>query len=296
MKHMKILIIVFAFLLLLNVSCGKKSIDEKDILAQVGSESLTIQDIETQFPDAMQGRLTVDQIKGKIELWINTQLVYQQAQRLGLHNTLRDELEREIKQLEVFYLANKVVEREITRKIQVTDQEINDYYEKNKEQFTRSVTEIKAYHLLVKSKENATEVMSLLKSKEPLQEISKKYNEPSPIWPNGDLGYFPLEVLPDMIKKPLSRLKVGEITSRGIESDFGTHFFEIIDKQPPGSIKSLQEVKEQIIETLKVEKRNEAYQAYLAKLRARANEQNLLKVNYEILKNFQSDSTNMLVK
>ena len=293
MKTNWIYMILSLTLLGLIVSCGKDTLNDEKVVARVGSEVLMLDDIIQRVPDGMQKKITLDQIKGFVDHWVNTQLVYQQAYRLGLHNTLNDELQQELKKFEIEFLANKLVEREINRKIKVTEEEISAYYEKNKEQFTRLTTEIRAFHLLTSSQENSNQIQQELRKGSNLEALVESYGEPNSLWPNGDLGYFPEEVLPENIQRGIARLKKGE-TSRPIQSDFGYHFFHIFDRQSKGSIKALDQVHQQIEEKLKVEKRNEAYRAYLVKLKTRANEQNSLSLNYEVLKEFQKDTTHII--
>lgn len=279
--------------LLFFISCSSSNIKEEQVVARVGSEVLTLDELDSKIPENLKHRITVDQLKGLILHWVNTQLVYQQAYRLGLHNTLSAELQKELKKFEIEFLANKLVEREINRKIQVLDENVKAHYEKNKEQFTRISNEIRAFHLLTRSSENSTEISKALKNGRKLEELKEEYKVPNSLWPNGDLGYFPVDALPAHIKKEMSKLKTGQ-TSKPIKTDLGYHFFTIIDRQPQGSIKSLEEVYESILEKLKVTKRREEYEAYLYKLQTRAKQQQQLKINYENLKEFQQDTTSIL--
>ncbi len=288
--------IFFLILLILISSCGQDTNNENKIVARVGSEVLTIDQLKERIPDEMLKKTTMTQIKGMIEQWVNTQLVYQQAYRIGLHNTLSEELQAELKKFEMEFLANKLVEREIIRKIKVTDEEIEAYYNRYKEQFIRDAVEIRAFHLLVRSEELSETIANILKEGKSLEELVPKYAEKNVFWPNGDLGFFPEEALPADIKKALSGLKVNEITKKGIKSDLGYHFFKLLDRQAKGTTKNIEEVRNQITEKLKVEKHNEAYSSYLAKLRTKAEEQKSLEISFEPLKEFQQDTTSILTK
>ncbi len=288
--------VLFLLLLILISSCGQDSKNENKIVARVGSEVLSIDQLKERIPEDLVKKTTLTQIKGIIEQWINTQLVYQQAYRTGLHNTLNEELQAELKKFEIEFLANKLVERDIYRKIKVTDEEIETYYNRNKEQFIRNTVEIRAFHLLVRSEELSETIANLLRDGKSIEELAPVYAEQNVFWPNGDLDFFPEDVLPVEIKKALTGLKTNETTKKGIKSDFGFHFFKILDRQPKGSMKNIDEVRDQITEKLKVEKHKEAYSTYLAKLRTKAEEQKSLEINFEPLKEFQQDTTSILTK
>lgn len=292
---MKQVILLF-FLVIFLSSCGQNADDENKIVARVGSEVLSIDQLKARIPDEMVNKTTLTQIKGMIEQWVNTQLVYQQAYRTGLHNTLSEELQAELKKFEMEFLANKLVERDIYRKIQVSNEEIEAYYNRYKEQFIRNAVEIRAFHLLVRSEELSETIANLLRDGKNLEEIAPIYAEQNVFWPNGDLGFFPEEALPAEMKKALTGLKTNETTKRGIKSDFGYHYFKILDRQAKGSTKNIDEVRNLITEKLKVEKHKEAYSAYLAKLRTKAEEQKSLEINFEPLKEFQQDTTSILTK
>ncbi|MBN2092963.1 peptidyl-prolyl cis-trans isomerase [candidate division KSB1 bacterium] len=276
-------------------SCSQSTIDEDQVVARVGSEVLLLDDLRERIPEESVYKITIDQIKEYIDHWVNTQLAYQQAYRLGLHNTLADELQSELKRFEIDFLANRLVEREINRKIKISAEEIQKYYESNKEQFTRSTKELRLLHLVTSTSETADVISAELKQKQDIEDLILKFDEQNTLWPNGDMGYIPEAILPSDVSKALARMKTGE-TSRVVQTDFGYHFFKILDIQPQGSIKSIEEVQNQISEILKVDKRNEAYHAYLVKLKTRAEEQQAIKVNYEALKEFQQDTTNILAK
>lgn len=287
--------ILFSGLLGLWLACGGKTVDESKYVAQVGNEVLMVEDLKNQIPESMRESITIDQVNNMIQHWINLQLVYQQAHRIGLHNTLSKELQQELKQFEMQYLANKLVEREITRKIQVSEAESQAYYEKNKVQFIRTAAEIRLIHFLTTSAEVSVRIVQALNSGKTLEQLVLQYKSEKNIWPNGDLGYFPEVSLPPEIGRVVSRIRKDE-TSRDIKTEMGFHFIKVLDRQPAGSTKSIEEVRDQIAETLKAEKRNEAYTAFLAKLRSKAESEKFFQINYDALKVFQHDTTNILIQ
>jgi len=113
-------------------------------------------------------------------------------------------------------LAEKVVEREVTSKITVSDQEITDYYNANRSQFSLAepayrlaqivVTPVREPQLTNRKQDDATTpemaakkaamLLSLLKGGAPFSEVAKDYSEDPESTPNGgDLGFLPLAQL-----------------------------------------------------------------------------------------------------
>jgi peptidyl-prolyl cis-trans isomerase SurA len=113
-------------------------------------------------------------------------------------------------------LADKVVEREVTSKIAVSDQEITDFYNANRSQFSLAepayrlaqivVTPVRDQQVTNRKQDDATTpemaakkaamLLALLKGGAPFSEVAKDYSEDPESTPNGgDLGFLPLAQL-----------------------------------------------------------------------------------------------------
>jgi len=137
----------------------------------------------------------------------------------------------------------------------VSDSDAKTYYEKNKEKY-KTPEQVRASHILVKSESNATEIINELK---PLHgdDLKKKFAElaksksTGPSGKNGgDLGYFGKTQMVKPFSDAAFALKVGEITQKPVKTQFGYHIIYLTDKKP-ASTKSFEEVKPQILATLK---------------------------------------------
>lgn len=113
-------------------------------------------------------------------------------------------------------IADKVVEREVTSKIAVTDQEITDYYNANRAQFNLAepayriaqivITPVKEAQITNRMQDDATSaeaaarkaqmLMERLRGGAPFSEVARDYSEEAESAPNGgDLGFVPLSAL-----------------------------------------------------------------------------------------------------
>ena len=291
MKYFRYLSALLLLCLLL-VSCHRsRNISNRNIVAKVGSAELTVDELRQRLPEMGEGRVSVDQMKGYILQWTNSQLTYQQALNEGLHNTYQADLNMALRQFETEYLANKLIEREVKRNIQVSEEELQKYYQEDTDRFKRVTTEIRVIHLLVSSPDTVALIRQKIKNGIALSEIVDDYSTQTPVWPNGDLGFFPLNTVPEPFKNTLSRMKVGTTTPRPVTSEFGSHFFQLMDKQGAGTVREIEQVKLQIEELLQAQKRHKAYQLFVAGLRTRAEENNELIINYAPLKEFAPDTT-----
>lgn len=119
-------------------------------------------------------------------------------------------------------IKNQVLqEKVLTEEIEVTDEEIEEYYE-------RMQTEIKARHILVEDEDTAGEVEKKLDEGEDFAELAKEYSTDNSAENGGDLGYFTAGKMVPEFEDAVYDMKEGEV-SDPIQSDFGFHIIEVQD-------------------------------------------------------------------
>jgi peptidyl-prolyl cis-trans isomerase C len=136
--------------------------------------------------------------------------------------------------LEQRALHSAVIEKEIGAK--VTDEEVRAQYDKQISE-TPPVNEVKARHILVKTKEEAEAIIKQLGEGADFQKLANEHTtDPSGKTSGGDLGYFaPGQMVPEFEKAAFA-LEVGGYTKEPIQSQFGWHIIKVEDKraqQPP---------------------------------------------------------------
>ncbi|WHY88970.1 peptidylprolyl isomerase [Neobacillus novalis] len=147
-----------------------------------------------------------------------------------------NELKNQIKQSIYFFKAT-------TDGVKVTDKQINDYYEQNKDQYI----EVKASHILVDKEETAKEIEKELKNGADFAEMAKKQSTDKVSGAEGgDLGYISgSDEMDSTFLAAALKLKKDEV-SEPIKTKFGYHIIKVTDrKETP-----LSKVKNQIKETL----------------------------------------------
>jgi len=177
-------------------------------------------------------------------------------------------------------MINYVLEQ-AKSKINITDDELSEYYDKNKETFFES-EKVHARHILVETEEEAKSINQQLK--EGIMNFAELAKEKS-ICPSavngGDLGFFARGQMVKEFEDVAFSLKPGEI-SEIVKTEFGYHIIkceEIKEEHSP----SFEEVKDQINNTLKYEREYEATSALISKLREEA----------EIVINYDFESENV---
>lgn len=126
----------------------------------------------------------------------------------------------------------------------VSDEEIQKYYDENKESFYRD--EAKASHILIstldendkelskekkeEAKKKAEDILKRAKSGEEFATLAKEYSEdPGSASKGGDLGYFPKGQMVKEFEDAVFALKVGEISDI-VESEYGYHIIKLTDR------------------------------------------------------------------
>lgn len=111
----------------------------------------------------------------------------------------------------------------ITEGIEVTDEEVKTYYDRMK-------TEIKARHILVADEETANEVKKKLENGGDFAELAKEYSTDSSAESGGDIGFFTVGKMVPEFEEAAYSLEVNKI-SDPVQSEFGFHIIEVLDKK-----------------------------------------------------------------
>ena len=140
-------------------------------------------------------------------------------------------------------LHSELIDKDVGAKI--TDAEIRARYDKQMAD-TPPVNEVKARHILVKTKEEAAAIIKQLDGGADFVKLANENtNDPSGKTTGGDLGYFgPGQMVPEFEKAALA-LEVGAYTKEPVQTQFGWHVIKVEDKraqQPP----AFEQVKDQI--------------------------------------------------
>src|SRR5205823_3367368 len=150
----------------------------------------------------------------------------------GLDKT--PEFQRRIEFLRDRMLYATLVDTEIAGKI--SEEEMRARY--NQEvAATSPINEVKARHILVKTKQEALDIVKQLDGGADFEKLAnEKTNDPSGKTSGGDLGWFgPGQMVPEFEKAAFA-LNAGEYTKEPVETQFGWHIIKVEDKrlkQPP---------------------------------------------------------------
>jgi parvulin-like peptidyl-prolyl isomerase len=173
---------------------------------------------------------------------------------------LKEDIKRQL-------MINSILE-ETKNQVTITDDELLEYYNENKESFFEP-EKVHARHILVETEEEASNL--LLQLKEGLTDFAELAKEKSigPSAPSGgDLGFFARGQMVKEFEDAAFSLMPGEI-SGVVKTQFGYHIIKCEEKKDEHS-PTFEEAKENISNTLKYQRENEAISTLISKLREEA--------------------------
>ena len=261
-------IAVIVLLLSALVACSKKGAEQQGpFLAKVGDTRITQADLDRELkslPDYAQQLFEGEGGKEKLlDEIVKKEILYQEALKKGIDKD--PEFTKKLEEFKKLTLVSELLEKEIMSKAKVSDQDVKDYYEKHKEDFT-TTSQIKASHILVKTEDEARKVRERLKKGEKFEAIAKKESIDKASAKNGgELGYFSKGQMVPEFEKAAAGMKQGEI-SEPVKTSFGYHIIKVTDKKA-GPVIEFDRIKEIILQRLSGERQKEAFDKYLAELK-----------------------------
>jgi peptidyl-prolyl cis-trans isomerase C len=261
-------IVAVTMLVCALVACSKKDAGQKGpYLAKIDTTAITQADFDREFkalPDYARQIFTDASGREKfLNEIINKELLYKEAIKKGFDKS--PEFSKKMEEFKKLTLVSEVFEKEIMAKARVSDQDIKDYYDKNKDSFVIA-TEIRASHILVKTEEEAQKVLARLKKGEKFEAIAKAVSLDAASAKNGgDVGFFKKGHMVPEFERAAASLKVGEI-SMPVKTQFGYHIIKLTDKKTGAPIE-FEKVRDLISQKLSGEKQKEAFDVYITELK-----------------------------
>ena len=235
-------------------------------LVTVNGSAITQYDVESALMQATQGRFNQVPAEKQIEFreqvlqqLIGKELAYGDAKNTGVLTSQEFKSEYEKVQERVKKeLAIQVWQKQQLDAIKVSEKDLKDYYNKNKEEFNEKEN-VHARHILVKTEDEAKAIILQLKplSGTPLKDkfiALAKEKSTGPSGPKGgDLGFFGKGQMVPEFDSTVFGMKVSTITPTPVKTQFGYHVI-FLEEKKASTVRSYNEVKAFIDERLKMEK------------------------------------------
>jgi peptidyl-prolyl cis-trans isomerase C len=241
---------------------------EKKVLAVVGEKEITNHDVEDALRSLDQYQaMQFNSAEGKNRLLndlVNQELFYMEAKDQNLHND--ENFRKEMQRVEDNMLKQYSINRLLTN-ITLTDEEIQAYYEANKQQFMNPET-AKASHILVESEEEASDLLNKINTGEmKFEEAALQCSQCPSKEVGGDLGSFGRGQMVPEFEEAVFNMNPGEVKGP-VKTEFGYHLIKVEDRNQGGQA-SLDEVRAEIAKGLTYQKQNEIYTNKVNELQAK---------------------------
>jgi parvulin-like peptidyl-prolyl isomerase len=178
------------------------------VLVSLGEKALTIGQAKWVVRDEDPAKLS-----GYAKMWLEVELLYEEAQRQGLTEDKKEAFRADMAMKRTF---GNVIVSSMFKNVEVTDQEVKDYYEKNKfenrQLYTPAIFSIS--HIRVGTLREAQNALKFIKGGEDFNELAKKVSIADDAQRGGKYK--------------------GAVT--GIEQRYGKEFLEALKKAKTGEV------------------------------------------------------------
>ena len=291
--ELKSKVIKFQFNRAMRDQPGQMSAADKKKFIQVLIDNEMVRELIYQEGKKDNQVIPPEEINAELEK-MKSAFGYDSEEKLVEALKVRDINLEELKRtIEVDLVARNLLDKNIRGKINISDKQVEKYYEENKAQFFRPDS-FKTQHIFIPhipvelqkskhpselmkrkdelSKEAEKEINEVYKKIKPgadFGELAKSYSKDEGSAKNGgDLGFMYKGVFDPEFDAAVSKLKIGEV-SGVVKTGFGFHIIKLNETRPPEQA-PFEEVKESIQKHLFMEEANSKVQDYIDGLRRKA--------------------------
>lgn len=247
---------------------------ENKILAKVNGREITEVELNsamTKFPKENQQYFATEQGKEQLlQQLISFELMYNYAKEKELDKTSEYEAQLEILKKDLLIQAGI---RSVLDSITVSDEEVKEFYESNKEMF-KGEESVRAKHILVDSEEKAAHIRSEIEAGKSFEDAAQEYSSCPSSSQGGDLGTFTRGRMVPEFENAAFELELHEV-SQPVQTQFGYHLIKVEEKTP-AEAKSFEEVENSLRSNLLSQKQNSEYIKFIDVLKEKQDVQILL--------------------
>jgi peptidyl-prolyl cis-trans isomerase C len=172
-------------------------------------------------------------------------------------------------------MIERLLTREVYRRVSVTPAEVRRYYQANPREFERP-EQVRVRQIVVATEAEARAAMETLQAGADFAAVAKQRSTAPEAEKGGDLGYFARGDMPAEFNVVFGLSKGG--ISGIVKSPYGYHIFKLEDRRGAGRL-GFDEASKEISERLRRAKEDSRYKTWVKELRARTK----FEVNYQAL-------------
>ncbi len=217
-----------------------------------------------QEAEALDVKITEKQVDARLE---QIQKQYFGGDKKKYKKQLRDQglSDKQVRNdIRAQVVSEKIFER-VARDVRVTDKQVEEYYAKNKAQYSQPESR-EVRHILVKKKAKADDLARQLAGGADFAALAKANSEDTGSKANGGKLTISKGQTVAPFDKEAFGLKKNEI-SKPVKTEFGFHIIQALGNVKPAKVTPLKEVKDSIRQQLLQTKKNEAMTKWVNELK-----------------------------
>lgn len=237
---------------------------ENKVLAIAAGNEITEKDLNAliaRYPEQQRAAFSSEEAKKNLlEQLISFELFNKFGQEMELDKT--EEYKQAVASITKEVLTSMAMNKALAD-VTVTDEDAKKYYDENKDAFAVPPT-VSARHILVDTEEEANKVKEEIDNGLSFADAAMKYSKCPSKEQGGNLGEFSKGMMVPEFEKAAFEAEVGVI-SAPVKTQFGYHLI-IVDSKNEGTVKSFEEVKNNIINELIKKNQHKKYEDLLHQL------------------------------
>ncbi len=214
------------------------------VIARVNDSVLTEEELTSSIPEFFGDLYSDGGKKEYVKQWVEDELLYQEAIKEGLQ--LDEEIKRKVDQFQHMLLEEEVLKKHLEGKVQITYEEISEYYAGNKELFTLDENEYKLSKLILEDEETARAVAEELRvAPERYAGLMEEETYRGRITVV-DMGFYTAGELLETFGNGMEQYEVGKVSQIVRTSPGSCYMLRIMEYREKGFVREPGEVEDQI--------------------------------------------------
>ncbi len=257
-RELRLLVLLWAALTVFSGCSGDKQTSKtgESMYAAVNGNSLTESDFRSLVPTEFYDRLTQTHKKEIVDEWIQSELLYQEAVRLGLDKEPR--ISRILEKSRRDLLSAEILSRKLSDIPIPSDGELKRYYDENSDYFILQSDEYAVRYALFDTIENARDFFNKVKKGASFSDLAIQDSKDPSARNGGDLGVINEESVEPAVWSEIinttEKLGLRKISSPfSVIEGFGIVIVDELYKM--GTLKPFNLVRDQVLDFYMMEKR-----------------------------------------
>lgn len=279
--------LLFYFLIFFGIACENSQQKEEIILAEVNDAVLTLQDTKSNISASEFNEDSIAAYNSYKNRWIERQLILEETKRLKLLDSpdVQRKVDRAKEEMLLISFQEAILSK-LESDIIISDQEVRNYYQTNKDKFILDERYVRFRHLIAATLSDAENARRDLMRGISWENVARQYSLQSDLvisnasrfWPESSaLKEF------DTLNRYLRLIGVSEISLiENINDQY--HFVQLLESKAVGEHPDLDWLLDQIENWLILEKKRIAYNTYVKNLYLAAEANNEIHT-YNVLPN-----------